>query len=298
MKFLRRVLGVLVMIAGVLGLVISIAGLVGLWWAKPVVTGYLTSTIDTLNSSIGTSQKVIEVTKQALGATVDSVDALSVMLSSTATSVQDTSPVIDQVNTLMGKNLPDTLNSATESLKSAGQAAVVLDSSIKSLVAFQSMMGSVPLLSAFVQQPAQAYNPEKPLAESLDEVAAQLEKLPAMFVSMSKDMSKADDNLVTIQTSLSTMSVSVKGISQSLGEYETMITQSQASVGNLSPMLANIQNNLVRIVDGAVIVISLFLLWLLAIQVVVFSQGWELYQGTAGRMEGGKTVLVASQPAS
>ena len=47
------------------------------------------------------------VTKQALGATVDSVDALSVMLSSTATSVEDTAPLIEQVNTLMGKNLPE-----------------------------------------------------------------------------------------------------------------------------------------------------------------------------------------------
>ena len=35
------------------------------------------------------------------------------------------------------------------------------------------------------------------------------------------------------------------------------------------------------------LVFTLFFLWLLAAQVVIFSQGWELYQGTAGRMEGG-----------
>jgi hypothetical protein len=296
MKILRRILGVLVMIAGVLGLLLSVAGLVGVWMVKPAVVGYATTTIETLNASISTSQQVMEVTKQALGATVASVDALSVMLASTATSVEDTIPVIEKVNILMGENLPATLESANDSLRSAQQAAVVLDSTVKSLEAFQFAMSGVPLVSAFVQQPTQTYNPEKPLAESLGEVAAELESLPAMFIQMSEDMDKADDNLVTIQTSLTTMSGSVRLISQSLSEYESMVSQSQASMGDLVPMLTNVQNNLAPIVNGAVLVLTLFLLWLLTIQVVVFSQGWELYQGTAGRMEGGGANQPAAQP--
>lgn len=286
MKIIRRVLGILVMIAGVLGLLISVAGLVGLWMVKPTLVGYLTSTVETINTSISTSQSVMEVTKQALGATVESVDALSVMLSSTATSVEDTAPVIEQVSALMGENLPTTLSSANESLIAAQQAAAVLDSSVQSLQAFQMAMGSVPLVSAYVVQPTQSYDPEKPLAESLGEVASELEELPDMFIELSAGIDKADDSLVTIQSSLDTMSVSVQGISQSLGEYETMIAQSQSSMESLAPILTNIRNNLTTLVNGAFIGLSLFLLWLLAIQVVIFSQGWELYQGTAGRMEG------------
>ena len=110
----------------------------------------------------------------------------------------------------MGVNLPDTLESATVSLKSAQDAAVVLDSSIKSLVAFQTAMGGVPIVSAFIQQPSQAYNPDTPLAESLGDVAADLEGLPEMFIALAQDMDKADDNLARVQTSLTTMSVSVK----------------------------------------------------------------------------------------
>jgi methyl-accepting chemotaxis protein len=293
MKALRRILGILVMIAGVLGLLLSVAGLVGVWMAKPAVVSYITSTVGTLNTSITTSKQAMEVTKQALGATVDSVDALSVMLSSSAKSLEDTMPVIQEANLLMGENLPATLESATDSLKSAQQAAVVLDSSIRSLEAFQAAMGSVPLVSAFVQQPAQSYDPEKPLAESLGEVAENLESLPAMFTEMSANMDKADDNLTTIQTSLSTMSVSVKGISQSLNEYQAMISQSETSMDNLAPVLANIQANIGSIVDSTVLVLSLFLLWLFTIQVVIITQGWELYQGTAGRMEG---EMSAPQP--
>jgi hypothetical protein len=299
MKILRRFLGVLVMIAGILGLILSIAGLVGLWMVRPTVAGYVTSTIDTLNASITTSQEVMGVTKKALGATVDSVDALSVMLASTAASVEETIPALESANTLLGENLPDTLNAASDSLKSAEQAAMVLDSSIKSLETFQILMSSVPMVGSFVQAPTQTYNPDKPLAESLGDVAVQLEGLPPMFIAISEDMGKADDNLESVHESLTTMSVSVKVISQSLSEYETMIAQSQASMGNLAPILTNIQTNLDPIVNGAALALTLFLLWLLAIQVVVFSQGWELYQGTAGRMEGGpvpQPVEVVVEP--
>jgi hypothetical protein len=297
MKILRRILGILVMIAGILGLVISVAGLVGVWMAKPIVVGSATSTINTLNNSITTSQMAMEVTKQALGATVDSVDALSVMLASTATSVEETAPVVEQMNVFLGVNLPNTLESATDSLKTAQQAAVVLDSTVKSLEAFQFAMSGVPLVSAFVQVPTEAYNPEVPLDESLGQVAAELESLPPMFVQMSADLDKADDNLVTIQTSLTTMSGSVQLISRSLSEYEAMVAQSQASMGELAPILANLQNNLEPIVNGVTLGLTLFLLWLLAIQVVVFTQGWELYQGTAGRMESSGTEQPLAQPA-
>lgn len=287
MSVLRRILGILVMIAGMLGLLLALAGLAGLWMAKPAVVGTITNTVDTLEGSIGTSQEVMTVTKEALGATVNSLDALSLMLAATATSVEDTGPMLVNVNIIMGESLPSILQSANVSLQSAQQAAVVLDSTIQSLGAFQFMLSGVPLLTGFVEQPEQLTLPEKSMAESLGEVAASLESLPPLLVTMAADMDKADDNLATIESSLVTMSDNVVLISGSLAEYEVMISQSQTSMGNLQPILTSIQRNLNPIVNGVAIGLTAFLLWLLAIQVVVFTQGWELFQGTAGRMEGG-----------
>jgi hypothetical protein len=170
MKIFRRILGILVMVAGILGLVLSLAGLVVIWVMKPNVTGYVTTTIDT-PISVNTSQEVMKITGEALGATVESVDALSTMLATTATSVDDSKPALDQINTFMSDTLPSTLESATESLKTAQQAAVVLDSTIVSLDSFRSVISATPFLGAFVV-PAEPYDPEVPLAESLGEVAS------------------------------------------------------------------------------------------------------------------------------
>lgn len=285
MNALRRILGALVMIAGILGIILSLAGVVSVWVVKPNVTNYVEITIQTIETSVITSQKALQVTGQALGATVVSVDALSTMLSTTAVSVEETQPVLDQLNVMMGETMPSSMESASDSLKTAQQAAVVLESAIKSLENFRAAMSATPLLSSLVEQPKQTYNPEVPLADSLGELATTLESLPATFTEMSANLDKADDNLVTIQSNLVTMSDSVGLISKSLSEYQAMITQSQSSMENLISILTNINNNLTSILNGVAMAFSLFFLWLLVAQVVILTQGWELYQGTASRME-------------
>ena len=299
MKFLRRILGIFVMLAGILGLGLSLAGLVGVWVVKPTVAVTAQTIVDTLNLSVSTSQKAMQVTGQALGATVDSIDALFDMLSATAASVEDTQPVFDQVNSIMGETLPSTLESATDSIKTAQKAAEVLEGAIKSLENFRTALSAAPLIGALIQLPEETYNPEVPLADTLGDIASNLKDLPGKFTEMSANLDKADDKLVSIQSNLVTMSDSVKLISKSLNEYQAMIVQSQSSMDNLKLILANIQNNLPAILDGAAIVLSLFLVWLLVSQVVIFSQGWELYQGTAGRMEGAAAAKPsAAEPAS
>lgn len=285
MNVIRRILGLLVMIAGILGLVLSLAGLVIVWVAKPTVTVYANTTIDTLNKSVITSQSLMETTGQALGATIDSVDALSTMLSTTATTVEDTQPVLDEVDTIMAVTLPSTLEATTDSLYTAQEAARVLESTIQSLEAFRFLLSDTPLLGDLVGQTGEPYNPEKPLADSLGEMAANLEGLPDTFVEMSVNLSDTDDNLGSIQENLITMSDSVGLISSSLREYQGMIIQSQSSLDDLTSILTNLQSNLPTMLNGVVIVLTLFFVWLLAAQVVILSQGWELYQGTADRLE-------------
>jgi hypothetical protein len=296
MKVLRRILGILVMCAGILGLLLSLTGLVGIWVLKPTIASGVDNTITMLNSAVSTSQQAMQIAGQALGGTVESVNALSTMLSATATSVQDTQPMLDQIKLFMGEKLPATMTSAASSLQAAQKSAQVLDSAIKSLDSFRFMLAAVPFVGSAIEQPTQPYNPKTSLADSLGELATNLEDLPDMFVEMSTNLDKADNNLATVQTSLTTMSTSINTISSSLSQYQAMVNQSQSSMGNLTAMLANIQTNLNTILNSVALVFSLFFVWLLAAQVVIFSQGWELYQGTAGRMEGGASEPVAVEP--
>jgi hypothetical protein len=294
MNILRRVLGIFVMVAGLIGLLLSLAGLFGLWYFRPVVVASVDATIATLTSSVDTSQRAMEITNQALGATVASVDALSAMLNATAKSVEDTKPMMDQVNIVMGVKMPAMMEATTASIKTSQEAAASMEETIQTLDTFRTAMSASPFVGAFVPASEKKYDPEKPLAVSLGEVAASLEDMPAAFIEMAVSMDNADNNLEVIQANLTTMSQSVSLISGSLRDYQVMIGQSQGSMEDLKVMLSGIQENLYTILNGLTIVLGLLIVWMLAVQVVVFSQGWELYHGTAGRMEGAAPAAPAS----
>ena len=279
MKAMRRILGALVMLAGTLGLVLSVAGLVMVWVAKPTVAAYAGTTIDTLEETVVTSKTVMETTGQALGATVESVDALATMLQTTAATVEDTKPVLDEFDIMASTTLPSTLEATADSLYTARDAARVLESTIESLDSFRSLLSAVPLLGDLSTQPLETYKPEKPLADSLGELASHLEDLPETFVEMSANLRTTDAKLVIIQENLVTMSSSVGRISSSLSDYEEMLVESKSSMDDLTAMLTSVRNNLETILNGVALVLSLFFVWLLAAQVVILSQGWELYQG-------------------
>jgi uncharacterized phage infection (PIP) family protein YhgE len=105
---------------------------------------------------------------------------------------------------------------------------------------------------------------------------------------MSGNMEKAGSNLGKIQSDLNTMSDNVALIAKGLNEYQVMINDSQTSMGDLLALLTTLKQNFNKITNIIMISLTLFFLWMLATQVVIFSQGWELFQGTAGRMETGK----------
>ncbi len=286
MSFLRRILGILVMIAGILGLLLSLAGLVLVWVAKPAVTTAANTTIETLTRSVGSSKDVMQTTAKALGATVDSVDALSAMLGTTAQTVEESQPVLDNVSTVLSETLPSTLEAAVASLHTAQDAAEVLEGTIQSLETFRFLLSEAPLIGALVSVPEEPYSPEKPLAESLGELAASLEELPPAFVEMSSGLGATDDNLDSVKENLVTMSTSTRVIAVSLSEYQAMATQSQSSLDDVTGILSNLQASLPAILNGVALALTLFFVWLLIAQVVILTQGLELFHGTATRMEG------------
>lgn len=284
MKNLRRILGIFVMIAGIIGLSLSLTGFISLAIARPVLMNRINVTMDTLISSVNTSQRTLDITYDALGATTDSITTLSAMLDSTAVTIEDTQPVINQVTDLMGKELPDTIGTATDSLDAAKEAAQSLESAIKSFETFQMIIGSNPLFSSLIPAPTDPYNPEKSLANSLSDLSDSMQDLPNEFLEMSVNLEKTDENLVLVTDNMDLMSQNVLLISDSLGQYQTMIEESKTSTEALEGLLTNFNNNLPRIMNITTVVLVLFFLWLLAAQVVIFSQGYELFHGTAENM--------------
>ncbi len=277
MSKMRRPLGIFVMIAGIIGLLLSLSGMVGILIIRPGLQSAAKKTIDTIYTSIDSSQQVMNITGETLTATVFTVETLSSMLATTAQTMDDTRLILDQVNSVSGTTLPETLEAAIASIKSAEQSAASLDAAISSFETFRSIIVSAPILSSLVPKTTSTYDPEKQLAESLGELAASLEGMPDTFIEMSENIDHADDNLARIQDDLTSMSESVGAIADGLKEYDEMVSESESSLKELKTLVGSFRDNLTATLNGLTITFALFFLWLLAAQVVIFSQGWELY---------------------
>jgi methyl-accepting chemotaxis protein len=276
MKILRKILGVIVMIAGIIGLIFSLVGIFFVWNTKPAIETAMANGLTVINGSLNTSIEVIGVTKDALSATVSSVYALRDTVAAASQSVEETKPFIEGITNLLSTELPDTIAATQSSLESAQSSAKVLDSVLT------SMDGVIRLITFSDKS---LYNPDTPLYESLGEVASSLNNLPQSFVQMGDSLGATQDNVDTIKTSLDTMAVSIESIAGSLDRYVAMTEQSKSSIANVQTWLKQIQNNLSNILIVAASVITVFLVWLAIAQIVILTQGWELFQGTAGRLE-------------
>lgn len=111
-----------------------------------------------------------------------------------------------------------------------------------------------------------------------------MENIPDTFIEMSADLKKEDDNLVVVNDSLTVIADLVPLIPDSLNQYQNMIIESKKSTDNLKSMLTGFQINLDDIILIATIALVLVVLWLFAFEVVIISQGWEIYHGSANGM--------------
>lgn len=283
---LRSYLGIFVMSAGVLGLILSLTGLVGILIVRPGFITGVNSTVDILYSSVDTSLKAMEITNETLTATANSVDGLAEMLTSTVTTVDDASLVLDQLNEITGEKLPETLDAASTSLKAAEQAAKSLEGAIKSFEGFQKIVSAIPLLNAFVPKSSTTYLPEKPLAESLGEMSSSLEEIPVILTGMSKDIRNAESNLNTVQDNMKAITENVILIADGFREYKSIIKESISSLEQMKTMLETARENSQKAINWFTFFVILFFIWLLAAQVVILSHGWELFNRKTNRLDG------------
>lgn len=180
-----------------------------------------------------TSQKALVISSEELGATNKIVDDLTEMLSTTFVKAKDTQSMFTQVNTLMSEMLSSTIEEARSSLQAAEEAAKSWAVAIKSFETFRANVGATPFLRAIVPNEKDTYNPDKPPADSLGELSECIEDMPNTFMEMSANFDKADDNLELIKSNLESMSKNTALIAVRMNQYQSMIGDSETSMGNL-----------------------------------------------------------------
>lgn len=269
MIILRRLIGVLLILAAIGGLVFSIGALYVIWNAQASMTTGLQSTIDLLGQTLKTTSQGLVITQQSLQSSVDLIGNLQSTVETTAEAIGSTNPMVDEIARLMKEDLPDTIRATRTSLLTAQQSAVAIDTVLRAL-------SGIPLIGSSI-----GYDPDVSLPDALGEVATSIENLPDAFVGMQDKLKNTQSNLQTFEADLTVMAESVGQIQSSVAQYDQVIGGYQASLDQVLAQLDILSNNLPNIVRMLSIGLTAFLVWMAIAQLGLFTQGWELL--TEGR---------------
>jgi chromosome segregation ATPase len=245
--------------------VFSLLGISGVWRLKPTLTDGLTNSVALTSDTLEITSAGLAVIDDTLRGAVGSMQSLQSALVTTADALESTEPMISAVIDLVDEDLPETIRATQTSLDSAQQSAEIIDS----------------VLEALSNLPFVDYEPEKPLHESLDEISTRLGEFPDSFENISGSLDASRDQLQILKADLAMMKDAVGQIESSLDNSEHVLAQYQKSVDTALEKLAILEERIPVVVDGAVWIVTLFLIWLAFAQIGIFIQGVSLMKQEA-----------------
>lgn len=270
MLVIRRIFGLLLIIATVIGLVFSLAGIFFVWKYQSTVAVNLQTTLTLMSDTLDATAQGLVVTKDALKSSVDTVANMQSTLETTAKTIESTNPMIDKIADLMDKQMPDTIRATQTSLVSAQESARTIDQMLTTLSAV-----NIPLFGPLV-----SYNPDKPLSEALGEVASSLDGLPESFAGLEDSLRTTQNNVQTFQADLTVTAASIGQIKDSVAQYEKVVSQYQASLDQVQKQIAQLANGIPGMTRTGAIALTIFLVWMALAQIGLAAQGWEMFTVT------------------
>lgn len=271
MTIIRRIVGLLLILAAVGGLLFSIGALVVIWRAEPNISTNMQNVVTLLSDTLETTSQGLVVTKDSLRASVDTIGNLQSVMETTASTIESTNPMVDDIAALMRDDLPNTIEATRQSLATAQESARVIDGLLGSL-------SSIPLIGSGI-----GYNPEVPLSEALGSVGDSLQGLPESFAGMEENLRNTQSNLETFEADMTVMAASVGQIETSVAQYELVVDGYATSIGQIQSQLTTLSVQIPQITRGLLWALTAFLIWMALVQLGLFTQGWELVTESAQR---------------
>ena len=257
-----RITGLVLSIAAVMGLGLSLAGLILLGGFSNRISANLLGTLEYLDRALAISSDGLETAESSLLAADSALDSLVSTLDGVNESLQGMDPTLTALSTLLGKDLPGTIEATQDSLDSAQTSARNIDNVLTSL-------SRIPFFGTLV------YNPEVPLNETIGEISDSLDAIPRSLRDAKSGLDIADRNLTTITSDLGNIAQNTDQIDVSIADALLVIDEYQTLVSDMQKRVKDFRQELPGQLRLATLAAALLLIWLAITQIGLLAQGAE-----------------------
>lgn len=273
-RVLTLAAGAMLVVASIVGACLTLAGLAGL---GPVTTSIQSTALSTAVQL----QRTLTVTSDGL-ATIDTslviarevAATLKSTLNATSGTLSDTTPLMEGVGDIVGTDVVRIVTTVESSLVSAQASAAGVDGLVEALA-------NVPLLNLG------SIKPERPLADSINDVVVSLAPLPAQLIDVQRRLQATQLSMADIERSLGGMSTAVGRIDGTLVEARIVVRQYVSGIVDLQRQWGGFVDALPGWFGTLRVVVAGGLIWFGVAQVGLFTQGLELMARARRKRAGG-----------
>lgn len=235
----NRRAGRVMIVVAVVGLVVSVTGTFVAWRLVGEINA---STRDTLGVTIETIDSVensIELADQVLGASAETIATGAATLDAVAASFDSATGVVDEVDDLTTTVGPALADAAATLRQLEGVGATIDD--------LLGGLSSIPF--------GPDYRPERGLGDTIGDLAADIEGLPAEFAQTSSDLQDFGTSLDDLEREIRQLSVDIGDVSARLEGTDAIIDGYRRNVSDARAVAVSTRDDL----DGDVTLMRLLL---------------------------------------
>jgi len=259
---IKRILGILLALAGALGILLCVLGVLYVWRAADHVAAAADDAMDLLADTLDNVERSLDVASTTLDDAVAAVEALHATTLGVGETLSNTRPTLDGMADLAEDDLAGSIASTREALEVMAETAGVIDRTMRGL----SQLG------------VGDYDPDVPLDQAIAAASEDLEPVPDGLRQMGDGLRQTGTSLQSVQGGITQMGDHILEIGKDVGSANLVLGRQTDVVQRLQERVHTLRQNVdqpIRVVAWGV---TLLLIWIGLSQLALIQWGISLWR--------------------
>ena len=127
MLLIKRITGLFLVPIAAISMIITMYLVVRIWQLEPTVRANLTDGVGLISATLVTTGEGLNIANNSLDSAQASIASLGSTLQTLAKSIEDTNPMLVEIENLLGEELPATISATQLSLTTAQDSAYIIE---------------------------------------------------------------------------------------------------------------------------------------------------------------------------
>jgi hypothetical protein len=259
---IKRILGILLALAGALGILLCVLGVLYVWRAADRVAAAADDAAGLLADTLDNVERSLDVASTTLDDAVAAVEALHATTLGVGETLSSTHPTLDGMADLAKDDLAGSIASTREALEVMAETAGVIDRTMRGL----SQLG------------VGDYDPDVPLDQAIAAAGEDLEPVPDGLRQMGDGLRQTGTSLQSVQGGITQMGDHILEIGKDVGSANAILGSQTDVVQRLQERLHALRQNVdqpIRVIAWGV---TLLLIWIGLSQLALIQWGISLWR--------------------